>query len=152
MYIHIIYNLSIYIYIYTLFLVLPLIHYFPLEVWNVRFWKFLYELRGQMLAVKKCVRFHFMDTQTHPSNHFSNQLFKSNPSSECARGNPWSDDQNDFFWFAPGCTYVRPFVLIYARSCALIFVRIWMHFQQVAPNLKYARLFSKTRSKHSNHF
>ena len=41
--------------------------------------------------------------------------------------------KSTFLNFAPGCAYLRPFALICARSCALIFVRIWMNFQQVAP-------------------
>ena len=51
----------------------------------------------------------------------------------------WS--KRALFEFAPDCAYLRPFALICARSCALIFVRILMNFQQVAPKSEICSFF-----------
>ena len=102
------------------------------------FSKILYELRGQMLEVKKMCSLQ-CHAYTHTSSYVLNQGSKWSSSSKCARGNPWSGDQKEHF------IILRPVALICAGSCALIFVRIWMNFQQPwPPNLKYAPLFSKT--------
>ena len=81
---------------------------------------------------------------THTSSHFFKPGFQMKLKFKMCSRKPLK-------WRSKGTLLIlRPVALICAGSFALIFVRIWMNSNKWPPNLKYAPLFSKTRSKHSH--